>query len=171
MRNRLNRAFCALMMLAIVGGVAVVEAQGGKTGKTFTLGRLSVTIPEGWEQKPGELTFRAGKGTEGFRFISLSEQPVSMGNTPSKQAQLLERAVLSLEGVSQVSEGTGRIDGKSAHVIEWRRIRSGKTSLRGKHITVPLRESVVTIFWYVYESDWQKGREEMERIVKTIRIR
>ncbi|GBC94915.1 hypothetical protein HRbin16_00700 [bacterium HR16] len=80
----------------------------------------------------------------------------------------MERAVLSLDGVSLLADSSTRASGKPAHVIEFRRTQAGKASIRGKHIAVPLKDSVVTVFWYVHESDWQKGREEMERIVKTI---
>lgn len=171
MRNHLNRTYLALAMLTVIAVLTMVEAQGGKTEKTVTSGRLSITIPKGWEQKRGELTFRTGKGTERARLISVSEEPVAKGVTPQKQAKLLERTVLSLEGMSKVSETSTRIDGKPAHAIEFRLAREGRAPLRGEHITVPLKNSVVTVFWYVHESDWQKGREEMERIVKTIRIK
>jgi len=157
-------------MLAVIAAL-VAEAQGGKTERTVTSGRLSITIPKGWEQKRGELTFRTGKGTERFRFISVSEESVAKGVTPQRQVELLERAVLSLDGVSLLADSSTRASGKPAHVIEFRRTQAGKASIRGKHIAVPLKDSVVTVFWYVHESDWQKGREEMERIVKTIRIK
>ncbi len=147
MRNHLNRTFLALVMLMVIASLSIVEAQGGKTERTITSGRLSITIPKGWEQKRGELTFRTGKDTERSRLISVSEEPVAKGITPQKQAELLERTVLSLEGISQVSESSARIDGKPAHAIEFRLTRKGKAPLRGKHITVPLKDSVVTVFW------------------------
>ncbi|MDW8290200.1 MAG: hypothetical protein RMM06_05720 [Armatimonadota bacterium] len=163
-----DRICLAFAMLAFLIGL-VAEAQRGKTDRVFTSGRLSITIPEGWERKPGELVFRTGRGTQQLRFIAVSEEAVARGYTPQKYAEMLEHTALSLEGVSIVTASSTRIDGRQARAVEFRRTQKGKASLRGKHITVPLRDSVVTIFWYV--SDWRKGREEMERIVKTIRIR
>jgi len=100
----------------------------------------------------------------------VQEWPVERGLTPSRLAELGEKAVLSMEGISQVSVSAVKIDGRPGRAIEWRRTLRSQPATRGMHITVPLRQSVVTVFWYVREADWQQGRAEMERMVRTIHI-
>lgn len=139
--------------------------------REYTLGRVSITIPEGWERKPGELAFRTRKGTAKLRFIAVIEEPLAKGYSPEQQAKLLESTVLGIEGTTKIAERNTRISGKPAHVIEIRRVRGSKPTIRGEHITVPLKDRVVTVLWYVYESDWREGQKEMEAIVKRIRIK
>lgn len=136
-----------------------------------TRGRVSVSTPEGWEQKPGELTFRTGKGTENLRFIAVSEIPVSAGQTPQQLAASLEQGVLSIKGTQKIAEATTKIGGQQAHEVLFNRVQAGKQPIKGKHITVPFNNAVVTILWYVYESDWQEGSKEMEQVVATIAIK
>ena len=139
--------------------------------REHTLGRVSITIPAGWEQKRGELTFRTGRGTPKLRFITVMEEPLEKGYSPQQQAQLMATAVLGIAGTTKIAERDTRISGQPAHVIELRRVQGSKPTIRGEHITVPLKDRVVTVFWYVYESDWREGQKEVEAIVKSIRIK
>ncbi len=167
-----NSIRLVLAVLAVLAPSCQRQGHNGQMGRTYSRGRLSITVPDGWKRKQGELAFRTGTGTQHLRFIAVVEEPVRQGLTVQKQAELLEVSILGLTGISKIAESSTRIDGKQAHVIEFRRARAGSVSpLRGEHITVPLKDSVVTIFWYVNESDWQEGRREMERIVETIKIR
>lgn len=80
-------------------------------------------------------------------------------------------AVLGIAGTTKIAERDTRISGKPAHVIELRRVQGSKPTIRGQHITVPLKDRVVTVFWYVYEPDWREGQKQVEAIVKSIRIK
>jgi len=136
-----------------------------------TGGRVSVSIPEGWEQKPGELTFRTGKGTERVRVLSISEIPVPAGQTAQQLAVSLEQGVLSIKGTQKVAEAATQVSGKQAHEVLFSRVQEGKQPIKGKHTVVALNDAVVAIFWYVRESDWEAGSKEMEPIVATIAIK
>lgn len=158
---------CVLILLFALLSTACAQQRQ----REHTLGRVSITIPAGWEQKPGALAFRTGKGTTKLRFIAVIEEPLAKGYSPEQQAKLLESAVLGIDGTTKLAEHDTRISGKPAHVMEFRRVQGSKPAIRGEHITIPLRDRVVTVFWYVYESDWREGQKEMEAIVKSIRIK
>lgn len=167
-----SRTLCpavGCMLVLLFASLSVLDAQPPK--REHTLGRVSITVPVGWEQKRGELAFRTGTGTSKLRLIAVTEEPLAKGYTPRQQARLLETAALSMEGMTKIAERSTRISGKPGHVIEFRRVRQSKPATRGELIVVPLKDRVVTVFWYVYESDWQDGRKEMEEIVRSIRIK
>lgn len=168
-RSRMLCPAVGCMLVLLFTSLSWVYAQPQKRERT--LGRVSITVPVGWEQKRGELAFRTGTGTPRLRLIAVNEQPPAKGYNPQQQARVLEKALLSIEGTTKIAERNTRISGKPAHVIEFRRVQEAKPAIRGEHIVVPLKDGVVTVFWYVYESDWQNGRKEMEEIVRSIRIK
>lgn len=170
MRTFATAAGAVLLTVVMALGV-ICHSQPKKAGRQYSIGRLSITVPQGWERKPGELAFRTGTNTDRFRFIAVSEEPLARGMTPSHMAELLHQAVLGTEGMTRLREMETRIDGKQAQAIEFRRVVGSKPAIRGRHVTVPLKDSVVTVFWYVREADWERGRKEMDGIVKTVRIK
>ncbi len=161
------------LLLLFLALLACSHAQNKKSmpaGKTYTVGRVSITIPDGWGQRRGELVFRKGKGTKHFRFIAVSEEPMPTIN-PLNGVVVLEQAVLGIEGTRLIARSKASLAGKEAHVMEFRREQPSRPTTRGQQISIPLDKSIVAVFWYVYESDWEAGMREINSIIRTLRIR
>jgi hypothetical protein len=167
---RRPKYWIVLLCLALVACSHAQNKKGTPAGKTYTVGRVSITIPDGWEQRRGELVFRKGKGTKHFGFIAVSEEPMPTNN-PRDGVVLLEQAVLGMEGTRLIARSKTSVAGKEAHVMEFRQEQPSRPTTRGQQISIPLDKSIVAVFWYVYESDWETGRREINGIIRTLRIR
>jgi len=168
--SRRPKDWIVLLCLALVACSHAQNKKGTPAGKTYTVGRVSITIPDGWEQRRGELVFRKGKGTKHFRFIAVSEEPMPTNN-PRDGAVLLEQAVLGMEGTRLIARSKTQGSGRGAQGMVFRREQHYRPTTRGQQLSIPLDKSIVAVFWYVYESDWEAGRREINSIIRTIRIR